>query len=288
MAEKHRIFLAFPGPSLLIETAIAMLQHCTRKHHAVVEPSPRSIDNHNSLWCRALNAFEEGRCTHVAYIHSDVVPMIRDDGERWLDILADEADAKRAHIMAAAIPKKDWTGCLSTGVAKPGDEWCVHRAVTVREMFDLPETFGAADFGYPDWPLLVNFGLTLIDLRDGRFLKTEANGDLFCWFNFPKRYGRRDGKFQPLAARSEDYWFSYRAWQLGARVYATRKIPLYHEGRAVYSNQAAWGAWTDGDEANAPRWRNSPARMDTIPPPSPYDPDMIPQETARTPDGNAV
>jgi len=275
MREKYKIFLAFPGPTLLIETAIAMLTHCTREHHVTLEPSPHSVDNHNALWCRALNAFEEGRCTHVAYCHSDVIPFIGQHGERWLDVLADEADAKGAHIMAAAIRKKDPTGCLSTAVARPGDEWRVHRAITCHELHCLPETFDAADFGYPGWPLLVNFGLTLIDLRDGRFLKTDSSGELFCCFQFPKRFGRRpDGKFACLAARSEDYWFSYRAWQLGAKICATRKIVIDHEGPARYSNRAPCGTWTDGDEANADLWRNEQPLKKTSQPYCPPQPDV--------------
>lgn len=251
-ANQHRIFLAFPGPTIGVPTAISLFETASRKHEVKIGFSPYSIENFNNLWCRALTEAEKGLHTHFAMLHSDVEP-----GDWWLDTLADEMDRLEAHIVSAVIPKKDHTGCCSCGVGDPSNPQRVWRAVTMQELFGLPETFNAADFGYPGYPLLFNHGCMLIDLRDGRFFRTDERGRLLTWFKFASEYGRvEDGSFDCLSCRSEDYWFAQQAHNLGANCYCTRKVPLYHTGAHRFSNQRPWGQWKV-DEGNADLWRDS-------------------------------
>lgn len=80
---------------------------------------------------------------------------------------------------------------------------------------------------------LVNTGLLLVDLRQSWVEQAYFTIHDAVW-------QQEDGKFV-CDVEPEDWFFSARAAELGARVFATRKVAVEHRGIKGYSNQGAWG-----------------------------------------------
>lgn len=189
----------------------------------------------NNLWCAALNARAQG-VTHFAMIHADIVPA--EPG--WLDTLLAELTRLGADVVSAVSPIKSDLGLTSTAVALDlGDPWLCRR-LTMREVYDLPETFGAADVG---GPLLLNTALWVCDLRRPFWdeVENDATTGKLC-FDFRNRIVRdpETGAWHAETV-SEDWLFSQELNRRGAKLYATRKVVLGHEGSAEYSTGRAWG-----------------------------------------------
>ena len=189
----------------------------------------------NALWCAALNARAAG-VTHFAMIHADIHPS----AHGWLDVMVGELVKHDADMIAAVSPLKNDFGLTSTAVAVDScDPWLCRR-LTMREVYELPETFGAADVG---GPLLLNTGLFVCDLSRPWWDELEPDGrTLKLCFDFKNRIIRdpETGEFHAEAV-SEDWLFSQELNRRGAKLMATRKVVLGHEGSKEYTTDRAWG-----------------------------------------------
>jgi len=190
----------------------------------------------NSLWCNALNLRAQG-VTHFAMIHDDVCPQAQ-----WLDVLLAELAATQADVISAVIPIKTEHGVTSTAV-ETDDVWFPRR-LTVTETDALPETFTDEDVG---GELLLNTGLWLCDLR-----RSWTDNPWPLHFQTLTRIiTDREGNYQ-AQVRSEDWEFSRRARGRGARLAATRKVAVAHDGEMQFRNRGSWGEWAT-DEAHKAR-----------------------------------
>jgi len=242
-----------PGPSCTFATCQA-LALASQNHETWCEGSGSSWDNFNVLLCEALNLAEQGEITHWAMLHADVNP---EDG--WLDVLVDEAERTQSSFASVVCPLKNSTGVTSSGIGDPTDNWRPWRRFTMSEVQALPETFTAADAGYPGWPLLHNNGCCLFDLRDRRFFTVDAENVLKPAWIFPKRVIRNaEGRFV-LQGESEDWYMSRMLWEMGVPSALTRKIRLEHIGLSRFPNDSAWGQ--SHDEAAAFKWRKIPGTV---------------------------
>lgn len=188
----------------------------------------------NMNWCAALNAKKAYPISDWAMIHDDVCP----EGP-WLDVLMDERDRTGADVVAAAIPIKNGKGLTSTAVDYPGYEW-KPRKLSMTELFELPETFGAEDVPWrePGACLLPNTGLWVCKFDDWC--------EKIC-FQFQDRIVKtKNGDFQPQFI-PEDWDFGRQLAQLGLKVMVTRKVKLYHE-RKEFHNHSQWGGQTKDEE----------------------------------------
>lgn len=188
----------------------------------------------NLPWAEALGRRDRGEATHFAMIHSDVKP-----GRWWLDVLMEELARLGADLVSAAIPIKSGAGLTSTAVGDPHDEWRPVRRLLVRELDALPETFDAADCGHPGCPLLVNTGLWVCDLR--------RDWTAGSWFEVRDRIRTEVAPGGEVSRHvetiPEDWGFSRRLWECGARVCATRKVRVLHAGAQDYPSDGGWGEW---------------------------------------------
>jgi hypothetical protein len=186
----------------------------------------------NRLWAMALNARAEHGVTHFAMCHDDVVPS-----PGWADVLIDELDRTGADVCSAVVPIKDPRGLTSTGIRNAGTGST--RRLTMREIFDLPETFGLRQVsGIGEGDLLaVNTGLWVCRLdapwveRFPGFAMTDAV--------------RRVGDRWEAGCVPEDWQFSEWLWRQGLKAAATRKVALAHvdDDGKEYRSDSVWGEW---------------------------------------------
>lgn len=232
--------LGFPGPSLHFNAARAL--HCASlgMHEVTIcQTGLGAWDGFNALWADALNAYADGKITHFAMLHSDIAA-----GDGWLDTLLAEMESHAADVMSAVVPIKDVRGVTSTAIGGAGP-WQVYRRLTMREVFadTMPETFSAADFGYPNRPLLVNDGCMVVDLRNPLFHNANLDGQAIIYFGFPSDIVRGENGRWQVRRESEDWFFSRSAADAGAKIMATRKVPLKHIGAYPFPGNEAWGKY---------------------------------------------
>jgi hypothetical protein len=194
----------------------------------------------NQLWCIALN--NRHMLSHFLMLHSDIVPT--DAG--FVKILLDEMEQVGADVLSAVVPLKSETGITSTAII-PDLAWAHalsetvsgRRRLTMQELERMPQTFDAAmvaeglEMDGAEPALLVNTGMLLVDLRKPWVERVHFTINDALW-------QRADGKFV-CDVEPEDWFFSSRAAEEGARVWATRKVKVEHVGSKGYSNQGAWG-----------------------------------------------
>lgn len=173
----------------------------------------------NRLWARMLNWRDDGKVTHFIMMHADVKP----DGD-WVGTLYQELVRFDADILSVIIPIKNHHGITSTGLDM-GNPWQPRR-FTMTEVFDLPETFTAPN-------LVFNTGLWIADVRGDWAEKV-------CFHMEDKIERGPDGKWEAYV-QPEDWHFSRQVRELGLKAFATRKVQVEHEGRAVYHNKHVWG-----------------------------------------------
>ncbi len=237
-----KVLLSCPGPSLNAGTLRGVCLASSRHPFEVLTGSC-AWDGFNGPWVDALNSAERGEATHFAMLHGDVIP---DAG--WLDVLIDEMDRTQADLISVVIPIKDGRGICSCGVGNPENTWTPLRRLAMREVMNLPGTFGAAELGYPGYPLLHNNGCWAADLRRKVFHRTDGNGQLLARFEFPRRVMRgKDGLF--VQCESEDWFFSRQLHALGARTFLTRLVKLAHRGDCNFVNWSAWGSSATDEES---------------------------------------
>lgn len=180
----------------------------------------------NDLWCAALNERNRG-ATHFAMIHADIVP----DQHNWLDILLGELTRLDADLVCAVSPIKSEHGWTSTAlqIDTDDDPW-LRRRLTMKEVYDLPETFSEADTGAP---LLLNTGLWVCRLD-------RPWCEQVCFDVFNRIFRDVDGLWRAQDI-PEDWLLSAALNRLGAKIYATRKVTLGHEGNKTYATDHVWG-----------------------------------------------
>jgi hypothetical protein len=230
------VFLAVPYYDHLVAAALPGLLQPSQQAVATLTLESGSLLAmvFNQLWCHALNQRRIFGLTHFAMHHADIqAPPF------WIDTLLDEQQHVGADMLSVVVPIKDDRGLTSTGTRDP-----VHGAIrrfTMKEIYDLPETFSIADTTVRDHWLMVNTGLWICD-----FTKPWVEQVVFSILD---SIICENGRFQ---ARSlpEDWNFSGWCARQGLRVFATRKLPVVHHGRAAYGNDEVWGEWqTDqGDQ----------------------------------------
>ena len=260
---RYHVALAFPGMSMSYGASRGHWLCSSGGHTIRPINAGGSWDNFNALLASALNAIRDG-ATHMAMIHSDVEPL--ESEFRWLDILLSEMDRLGLDLASCSIAIKDWPilrGVCSCGIGDPGDPWHPYKRFTVRECIAIGKTFCASDVGYDGWPLLHNNGLWCADLRSPIFRQTDNEGNLKAFFNFPKRVylDAKDGKYK-VDGFSEDWWFSMRLWELGAKTAICPQVKIDHvEGRMRWPNYVPFGIYTDGDEDTRYKWGPVENRM---------------------------
>ena len=260
----YTVFVAPPGPNFSFGTVRGLLSLIHSKHKIELSASGNGFDDFDILWTQALNASEEGKITHFAMLHLDIVPE-NTDGEIWVDTLIDELDEHGLDMVSAISPLKDFRGLTSSGIGDPDDSWSPYRRICVRELDSLPETFDAADLGYAGMPLLHNSGCWACDLRSDVFHQADADGNCGAHFAFPERVFRHPATGRWTHQReSEDWYFSRCLWKLKARTSITKKVKLSHFGKAGYKNHGNWGELEHDDETAA-KWNVPRGKWDKIP-----------------------
>lgn len=229
----------------------AMLESTSGRHDVTVETHETSLlaNGFNHLWCHALI----GGYTHFAMLHSDIVPQLY-----WLDLAIEEQLDAGVDILGAVSPLKDARGVTSLGIANPGDSmwWSPKKRFTMTEIMQYPETFTAADAGYPDHGLLLNTACWVADLRNPLWRSQDKDGNFKVYFTIRDRVWQ-EGATVTYGVQSEDWFFSQRLYEAGLRAAATRCVRLSHLGEFQYPNNTRWGLWPE-DHATAPLWKPSP------------------------------
>jgi hypothetical protein len=251
----YQVMLAMPGPAMSFGACRGLIEASAR-HEVGLDNSGGSWDNFNTLWAMGLNRAAKGEISHFAMLHADVAPEAG-----WLDLLIEECDKHQADLVSAIVPLKDGRGITSSGVGRLGNPWGgAYRRIAIRELPGLPDTFDATSLGYGRLPLLHNNGCWVADLRRAVF--TES-ADCLCenrpaqaleaMFAFPRRIVRFNGQWM-VQGESEDWYFSRRLWELGARTYLTKRVRLSHlDGATAYPNYGLWGT-QEHDEQTRCHW----------------------------------
>lgn len=137
-----------------------------------------------------------------------------------------------ADILSVIIPLKDDRGLTSTGIFHDSEI----RRFTMKEVYDLPETFCMSDLNRPG-TLMVNTGLWICDF-------TQAWVEKVCFTILDYIEKNSEGIWEARSL-SEDWNFSLNAERLGLKVYATRKVQVGHHGEACWDNMSVWGTLTE-------------------------------------------
>ncbi len=230
MSDKPHVHLAMPGYGDLTSTA-ARGFYCANSNKLEVfrtcTEGSLLAQNFNALWCYALNRKLAGeQVDYFAMQHSDVEPDVG-----WLDKMVEEIEAKDLDLLGVVVPIKCLAGLTSIALGRDDhDTWRVKCRLTMKEVFDLPETFTSEDVGAPlllntglwvcrfDWDWITQVHFTIND----RIIKTEK--------------GEFHAEVEP-----EDWYFSRLCHELGLKIGATRKVGLTHSGKQSFSNQFVWG-----------------------------------------------
>ena len=197
----------------------------------------------NRLLTRALYSGAQYFCM----LHADVAP-----DPYWIDTLLGEMKASKADVISAVIPLKGVHGLTSTAVDLGSEEnpWRCRR-ITMKEVFGLPETFTAADFGYKDKALLINTGCMMFDLfapwvkSFPGFTVSDKASPVDCQFCNAKGCAEcgNHGWRMAVQVESEDWGFGRWLHKNGLKAVATRKVLIRHFGSAFYTNSVPWGTF---------------------------------------------
>lgn len=215
--------------------AASFWARASRQHRWMASGAGGSLLAHvfNVLWAQMLLVKPQTDPDYFAMLHSDVVPEAG-----WVDTLVDELRRTGADLVSVVLPIKNLQGVTSTAIDDPEDEWTPLRRLTTTEVQRLPETFSAADCGYPGRALLVNTGCWVCDLH-------RPWVEEFPGFEIRDKIRRRpDGAPQAVCV-PEDWNFSRWLHARGAKVLATRKVRAEHVGTHAFANDSVWGAPVD-------------------------------------------
>jgi hypothetical protein len=246
------IFLALPHYGTIVPEALPglILPTRTNEHRIHLQTNGASLlaHNFNLLWCQALNSRREKELTHFAMHHADI-----GSPPGWLDTILAEMERVDADMMSVVVPIKDKRGLSSTAVFDNKTQEI--KRLTMKEIFTLPETFTIEDAGHflndtadQDKRLLLNTGLWAIRFDDKRVEQLS--------FTINDQIINDSGRFKAHVF-SEDWLFSLKAHDLGLRLFATRKVPVTHQGGAWFNNREPWGTWDiDHGLQDPPHLRN--------------------------------
>lgn len=195
----------------------------------------------NLAWCAALHQARLGNIDLFAMLHDDIQPE-----KGWLDKLVAELLRTGCDVLSAVSPIKDERGITSTAipVADPDDVWHVEKRLTMHEVHQLPETFTAADCGFPDRALLINTGCWVCRITDPRFHQVRPDGELDFCFQLHCRVLAKpedEGCGYEIQMRSEDWEFGRWLWRNGLDARATSCVELQHFAHMGYPNNRVWG-----------------------------------------------
>lgn len=251
---KLLLVMPYSGPVMMRVAKVFWASPCNCADVVrVANPCTLLARNFNMLWATALNLYEKGEVTHFAMMHDDVEPPME-----WLDVMFDEMQRVGADVISAVVPIKDDRGLTSTAIDDPLTNWEPAKRLTATEIMQLPETFSAADTEFPERALLVNSGCWLADMRCPAFHETKIGSDgleeSVAHFAICDRVVRREGMWA-ADAESEDWLFSKILFNLGVKVFATRKILVLHHGEISWRNDVAWGALKEDDRGSIAKLR---------------------------------
>ncbi len=231
------IMLGLPGPAPQSwRAAFSAFLGSQGRHAVALRNSGGSWDNFNTLWIAALNAAAKGQCTHFAMIHADVVAP-----PGWLDTLYDLMVERDVELISVAIPIKDDSGVCSCGIIHPDYLWSPLKRFTLAELHALPETFDAAEAGWPNHALAHNNGLWLADLRSPKWRVKNEEGGLRACFDFRRAIATGEDGELHFVGEPEDWRFSRMIAKSGVTSCITRKIPVAHCGGREFRNDSVWG-----------------------------------------------
>jgi hypothetical protein len=240
-----RIVLGVPHNGMITWETGQAIWRCSGTHTVQVANVPSSLlaMSFNILYANALNQANRGEIDLFAMLHSDVAPA-----GFWLDTLVSIIEERQVDLVSVVNAIKDDRRLTSSGLAVPGRPWRPLKRFTMRELEDLPKTFSAEDIGHPDAVLLHNTGCWLADLRKPVFHQVDELGQLRAHFTLNDRIVMRDGCAM-VEVEPEDWFFSRRLHELGAKTCVTREVATQHFGLAAYDNQTITGQETDTDVA---------------------------------------
>ncbi len=230
--EKPKVFLGIPCYGNQVNEGVIDAVACASKRGLVAAKQALnfSILTHtfNMLWASALNHRKTKGITHFALLHADIGPEVL-----WLDKMMDLMNEHGADVLSAVSPIKDDKGLTSTALDEPvggHDPYWRVRRLSLHEIHKkFPGTFTHGK-------LLVNTGCMLVDLR-----KPWVEKICFRFENAMLPHPTVEGDFMPVVL-PEDWAFSRDAKKLGAKLFATREVSLYHEGNIRFTN-GEWGQW---------------------------------------------
>lgn len=231
VAGKPHIFLALPqGQNVHPGSVRAAFRFATRQHRIQVTERRCSLLTlcFNMLYAEMLNRRAELGLTHFAMLHADIEPE-----PWWLDSLLVEMETHDADLISAVVPLKEHTGITSTGIEDPENPFTAAIRLTLRQVYALPVTFGAAECGYPERALLINSGCWVMRL-DRPWLEDVA-------FTVNDRIRKCDDGMFRAEVEPEDWHLSRFLHRRGARVMATRAVALTHHGDSMFPNYPQWG-----------------------------------------------
>jgi len=239
---KSRAALALPSNGSCVSGVVNSINGATREPIFYIEwPSSVLTDSFNTCWCHALN--RRPRPEFFAMHHADVLAQ-----PGWLDLLIAEIERTEAGVVAAAIAIKDTDGLTSTAVLDPVTHR--HRRITMRELVELPETFGVEDIPWAPKGAVLCTNTGLWACRFGAWCEKIV----FTIQDFITR--SEDGMFRS-SFWPEDWNFAVDCARLGVRVLATRKISIEHMGGFNFKNDRAWGKVREDDWHATPPFRSA-------------------------------
>jgi hypothetical protein len=189
-------------------------------------------DCFNTMWCEAINMNAE----YFVMLHPDIWPS-----PGWVSDLMRIRAERNVDVVSAVVAIKDNQGISSTAIGNPTDPWRLVKRLTMREVHKLPQTFSAADCGYPECPLMVNTGCWICDLSRPWVRALDQNGMAKFCFNLHSRIRLLNGTLQSESCRSEDWEMSRHIWENGGTCLATREIETVHFGVHGFGNTSPWG-----------------------------------------------
>jgi SAM-dependent methyltransferase len=230
--ENRCIYLGMPGYGKQTAAAGRALWRASANMdqvHVQYESGSLLACNFNKLWCTALNLVHQGkRLDYFAMLHDDIGA-----DDFWLDALIDEMEAKQLDILGVVVPIKDTRGMTSIAVHHEGDDWAPECRLTMRDVFQLPETFTSDDLD--GQKILLNTGCWVCkwDQEWARQVHFEINDRIV--------FDKVLNCYRPQN-ESEDWYFSRLLHEIGLKVGATRKISVKHQGEIEFLNNHAWGS----------------------------------------------
>jgi hypothetical protein len=244
----RKIVLGMPGYGK--QTAAAgrsLWRACADMNGVSVEYSPGSLlaCNFNKLWCTALNLAHSGqRVDYFAMLHDDIGCE-----DFWLDKLIAELEAKELDVLGVVVPIKDSRGVTSIALHHEGDNWNPECRLTMRDVYQLPETFTSDDLNGAK--LLLNTGCWVVKWNQEwcRKVHFEINDRII--------FDRGCNMYRP-EVESEDWFFSRLLNEIGLKIGATRKVAVKHEGDIEFVNTMPWGSQVFDNESTCHPRATSP------------------------------